>query len=474
VLIAMRSLSVLALLVACRGDAPPKPPPMLAMTFAMDGADPATLEHDVVERVEGAVAGLRDVKSIVSRIEANHATVLLELAPNSDVMTVTHDVRHALANIDAQLPRDLEPPVITRAAPDEKPVMWLAVRGQVPIGELSNFTHDVVRPRLERLAGVAGVELHGLAEMAVVVRPDLQRMLAAQVTVFDLQAAVQASAVDVPGGRIDARGASIRVVDGGTNLDSLGDLVVRQLNGAPVRVRDIATIEVGFERDVGSAQPAIAIRAQTDANKRAILRAVRDELAQNVPAHIQITEVASQPGAQVERPPPSLLVTLRGPELGTLRTHADALVADLAKAGVRDVVIDPPAGEPERTFSTDRARAADLQIPTADIVATLRALGGAHAGTATIDNRRHDVVIRLPAEESTFQSLFVRTQHGALVPISDVVQVTMGTSQTIMRRDRERAIALSIYGPPAVAKQVVSKVALPVGYRITSSSAMHR
>jgi multidrug efflux pump subunit AcrB len=447
------ALATVAMLGCRSSDPDPVAPPVIAISFSLDGADAPTIEREVVEPVEAALASLQNVRSIGARIDADHALVSAELAPGADVDRISQDVQHALGMLLPKLPRELAPPTITRTRRDDQPVLWLAVRGTLPIASLSSQATEAITPRLERVSGVAGVELHGMAELAVIIHPDLERITATGLTIVDVLAAVRMQSIDVPTGRIDSPGGSIRVAGKLADLEALGNTVVRQQGEALVRLRDVARIEVGLTRDPTGEEPAIGVKAQSTANKATVLRAVREELAaiaRELPAGVKVAEIAVPP-AHARRPVAPLVVAISGPELDALRDIARAIEAELAAARISQVVRDPPDGQPERIIVPDRDRAAQFGISLADLATTIHALGGTeHAGELVVEGQRRDVILRVPADslEALLARVGIRDRQGTVIPITTIVSVTAGLRQTITRRDRQRTITLSIDAPP--------------------------
>jgi multidrug efflux pump subunit AcrB len=425
----MRTLVLLAALAGCRDKAPAPSPPAIAIELTYAGANAALIERMAVMPIEQRVNGITGVTQIESRIDTDRATILVELDRNVD--TAMHEVHHAIAS--AELPAEVPPPTLHTTRRDDTPVVWLALRGEL-VTELSAFVHEEVFMRLQRIPGVSQVEAQGLAEPTLVVWPELERMTATGVSMFDVVAALQAT-------------------DAGS-FETFADLIVKP----QVRLRDIARIESTSERTPGD--PMIAVHARFDANRDAVLRAVRDELAKlQPPTGISITETKRDPPAR-----PALVATLQGEELAQLRELADDCVKRLAAAGVRDVVVDPPAGQPEQTVLPDRTRMAELGVSPADIHATLRVIGAQRISWTQLDGRRRPVVIKLPSNklDDVADKLTVRGVNG-LVPLSSLITVRFDLAESILRIGMRRTIRLSIRGDADAAKRVLREQPLPPG-----------
>lgn len=419
----MRTLVVLAALAGCRGKAPAPAPPAIAIELAYPGASAAVIETTAVMPIERGVAAIPGVTGVEARIDADKATLLVELDRDADV--AMHEVHHAIANAD--LPSDIAP-TLHATRRDDTPILWLALRGEAqPITELSAFARDEVVMRLLRVPGVAQVAEHGLATPTLVVWPDLAKLTAYGVSMFEVVAALQ-------------------VTDAGTP-STFGELIIKP----QVRLGDLARIELGFERTPGD--PMLAVHARIDANRGAVLEAVRAELAHlQTPPGLTVTETKRDPP-----PPPALVATLFGNDLDELHRVADDAVKRLTAAGVRGVVVDPPVGQPEQTVDPDRRRMAALGVSSADLHATLRVIGAQRIGWTQMDGGRRPIVIKLPAMPlaEAADKLTVRAANGGLVPLAQLVDVKVGTAQAILRIRMQRAVRLAIPEDAETAKRVL-------------------
>ena len=260
----MRSLALLIalplLLVGCRDKVPARGAPAITIMIEYPGASAEVLQVSVVMQIERAVNGIAGVRGIESRMETDRATVMLELASIDKIEDAMHEVQHALAQAVTSLPRDLVMPAISATRRDDQPIVWFEIRGNgtLPITELSTYAHEEIEQRLARLAGVGAVEPHGLADLTVIVWPDLDKVAAYGLVMFDVLAAVQATEV--------------------TQIESLGEIIIKQAGDVTVRLRDVARIEAAFERAPGAGAPMIAVRAQVTADPAVVLRTVREEI----------------------------------------------------------------------------------------------------------------------------------------------------------------------------------------------------
>ena len=430
----MRWLLLLIALVACSSKQHDSVgPPVIEVSIRYPGASADVMENSIALPIEQAVAKL--AKSIDTRCESDRLTMEIEVA---DVDAAAHEVRHALSSVQRDLPAGAELPVIAKTRKHDQPVIWLAVKGDLPITEVSRFAHELAID-LQRAKGVGEIEEHGLAERQVLVRPDLERLRAAGLTLFDVLAALQASEVG--------------------SIETLGDVAMRD----SIRLRDIALVEEGFERAPGAGPPMLAVHAQVNASRSEVLADVRARIKSlDLPPGVTVTEV---PSPSPPRPRAPVVATAVGLDLTVLRRFADDVTAELATAGITDVVRDPPDGGVLESVQIDRERALALGVQMPDVAATLRALTSTRVGR--ID--KTPIMLKLATQKLPLDQVYVRGTAGNLIPLSTIVTTKQEQAHVILRHNGERAIALAIYAPASLvakARTIVRARALPAGHRL--------
>jgi hydrophobic/amphiphilic exporter-1 (mainly G- bacteria), HAE1 family len=203
----------------------------------------------------------------------------LEVDPDK----ASNDINEHLATVLRDLPPGTRPEV-RKADPDAAPVIVLSVKfpDGLPIRDRTRFADKQVKQRIERLAGVGQVVILGGQDRQINVHLDAIRLAAAGVSAIDVQRAIGAGNVNVPGGTIE-RGplnTTLRIESRALQADQIGDIVVRELGNHPVKVRDVAEI-VDSEKDAetsavrnGRAAIALAVRKQTGTNTVAVVDGV--------------------------------------------------------------------------------------------------------------------------------------------------------------------------------------------------------
>ena len=262
--------------------------PIITVTTLLPGADPETMETDVTERLEEALNTLSGIRSLRSQSSESVSRVFVEFELDRDVDAGAQDVRDKVSSIRRLLPADIEEPVIEKLDPDAAPIMAIALAGQVPVRDLTTFADDVVKERLERVGGVGSVDIIGGREREVRVWIDASRLAAYSLAVDDVVRALQAENLEVPGGRIETADRELVVRTRGRlrRPADFGDIVVAERPAAPIRLRDIATVEDGMqdERSLSrlNQQRAVSllVRRQSGTNAVAVAHGVKEALAE--------------------------------------------------------------------------------------------------------------------------------------------------------------------------------------------------
>lgn len=257
--------------------------PYVTVVTVYPGASPEELEADVAKRIEDAVVSIDGLKHVSSTCMENVCLTLLEFQLHMDVDIVATDVREKLDLIRADLPDDVEDPVIQKFDINAKPIVTLALAGEVPLDELYDFADNTLRDRLTVISGVADVQLVGGAKRRVQVELDRDRLAARSLFSLSVVQAIQQGVRTIPSGRV-RDGRTEYAVKFDADYDQfadLADLEIANENGQRCHIRDIGQVSMATEEVRQAArldgQPCIAIKVvkKADANAVRVANAVR-------------------------------------------------------------------------------------------------------------------------------------------------------------------------------------------------------
>ncbi|MBI5648007.1 MAG: efflux RND transporter permease subunit [Ignavibacteriae bacterium] len=261
--------------------------PTISVSVSWEGAAPEIMEKDVVEPLEEALVQVEGWKSITSSARMGGATVTLELDLSRDVDLALQDVQTRVSQAQRRLPRDMDPPVISKSNPEDNPIMWIGLSGPFPQRVLSDYAQYRIKERLQTVPGVGEITMGGYLDRNVRIWVDASKLDERGLTVRDVIAALQREHVELPAGRIETQGreVNVRVLGEAMNLDVLRRIVVRENDGSPVYLQDVALVEDGFEdvrrlsRVNGVPAQGMGIKKQRGANAVAVAQDVKAILA---------------------------------------------------------------------------------------------------------------------------------------------------------------------------------------------------
>jgi len=277
---------------------------VVTITTTYRGAAPEVIDTDITEIIEGSVAGVAGVKTISSSSRRGRSRVVVEFEVGNDIDAAANDVRDAVSRVRADLPTDTDEPQVVKNDADSDPVMRLAVTSErLSAAEITDYVDRYIIDRLATVPGVASIDTYGGRPKAVRVWLDRRAMAARNLTVLDIELALQRANIELPAGELksDARQLSVRLDSRLPTVDAFADVVIDRVAGYPIRIKDIATVVSGVAEDDtivrnnGRTAVGMAVIRQSQSNTIAISEAVRAEIAElepNLPADMQI-EVGS-------------------------------------------------------------------------------------------------------------------------------------------------------------------------------------
>jgi multidrug efflux pump subunit AcrB len=260
--------------------------PTISISVTWEGASPEAIEHDVVEVLEEAVTQVEGITSITSTSRQNSAQITVELELSRPVDLALQDVEAKVAQAQQRLPRDINPPTISKTNPEDQPIMWIGLSGPFSQQELSDYARYQVKEKLQTVSGVGEITLGGYLERNVRIWVNAQKLDERGLAVSDVISALQKQHVELPAGYLNAQGReiSVRVMGEALDLNALRNIVVRDVSGARVYLSEVALIEDGFEdvrrmsRIEGNPVQGMGIRKQRGSNAVAVAEATREKI----------------------------------------------------------------------------------------------------------------------------------------------------------------------------------------------------
>ncbi|MFA6319263.1 MAG: efflux RND transporter permease subunit, partial [Elusimicrobiota bacterium] len=252
--------------------------PVLSVSLSWEGASPEIMETEVVDLVEDAMTTVEGVREISSNSRQGSANVTVEFELDRDIDVALQEVQAKLAQLQRRLPRDLDPPSVSKSNPEDNPIMWLALSGTAPLKDMMVLVETRVKQQFQTSPGVGEVFLGGLVDRNLRVWLDARAMEAKQITAVDVLTAISREHVEVPAGRLEtpAKEFNVRALGEFPSAEEFEGLLITQRGGAPIHVpiklREVARVEDGLAdarriaRADGVRAVGMGIRKQRGAN----------------------------------------------------------------------------------------------------------------------------------------------------------------------------------------------------------------
>jgi len=295
--------------------------PVVSVNTTYRGASAEVVESQVTKPLEDSLAGIEGVELMTSqsRSERSQINVRFKLSRNPD--SAAADVRDKVARVRGRLPDTVDEPVIAKVESDSQPIIYLAVQaGSLTPLEASDYVARYIKPRMSVLPGAADVRIFGERQVSMRINLDRTRLAGYRLTVQDVEDAIRRQNAEIPAGRIESQAREFTVVAETdlTTPDQFAGIVVANVGGYPVRIRDVGSAVVGAidERTISrfNGQPSlnIGVIKQAVANPLELSNAVRaevDKINPNLPQGMKLI-VAYDTSVFIDRSIKSVFTTI--------------------------------------------------------------------------------------------------------------------------------------------------------------------
>lgn len=231
-------------------DYPSVDPPIISVSTSFPGANADVIETQITEPLEAAINGIPGIRSLTSTSRDGRSFITVEFELEVDLETAANDVRDKVSGAMRLLPKDVDPPTVTKADADAQPIFGVSLRSDKrSLIDLSMYAEQYYKERLQTISGVSSVTIWGEKRYSVRLRMDPALLAAYRVTPMDVRDAVTRENVELPSGRIEGENTelTIRTLGRLMTIDDFNALVIREEGDRVVRFRDIGVAEVDAE-----------------------------------------------------------------------------------------------------------------------------------------------------------------------------------------------------------------------------------
>jgi HAE1 family hydrophobic/amphiphilic exporter-1 len=219
--------------------------PTVSIRTGLPGGSPQEVESLVTQQIEEVVNTVDGIDELRSISGQGSSFVIATFKLDRDLESAAQDIRDRVNSLGRSLPEDATPPVIQKFDNDSTPVITISLSADRSIRELTELADKTVRVQLERVSGVGEVRVVGGLDRAINVWIDAERLAAYQIPVTAIREALTRQNADVPGGNVNTgrQELVLRTLGRYTDPRAFEDLVIANVNGSPIRLRDVARVE---------------------------------------------------------------------------------------------------------------------------------------------------------------------------------------------------------------------------------------
>ena len=250
--LALILFGVISLLRLPVRELPDIDPPIVSVTTVYPGANASVVETEVTERLEEEINNIEGIKTLTSQSREEVSSITIEFDLARDIDQAAQDVRDRVARVRGKLPETIKEPIVAKQESDAQPVIWIGMNSaqQTPL-ELTTLAERQIKNRLQTVKGVSSVIIGGEQRFAMRLWLDAEKMAAHQITVLDVERALQQQNVELPSGRVENRSREMTIQTRGElkTPEEFNLLVIRNDAEKLVRLRDIGEAKAGVENE---------------------------------------------------------------------------------------------------------------------------------------------------------------------------------------------------------------------------------
>src|SRR5512133_3939428 len=225
-------------------------PAILTVSTSYPGANSDVIETQITEPLEQSINGIPGVRSLTSVSRQGGSNITVEFELSVDLETAAKDVRDKVSQAMRLLPRDTDPPTVTKADADANPILFLTVesdkRSLLEVSEIAELT---IKEQLQTISGVSAVSIFGQKRYAMRLWMDPVKLAGYELTPMDVRNAILRENVELPSGSIEGTSTqlTIRTLGLMTTPKEFNDLIIKQSGDQIVRFMDVGRAELGPE-----------------------------------------------------------------------------------------------------------------------------------------------------------------------------------------------------------------------------------
>ncbi|MFA7613723.1 MAG: efflux RND transporter permease subunit [Candidatus Caldatribacteriota bacterium] len=270
--------------------------PVVNISVTYEGAAPEIMEMDVIDPIESAVLTVEGVKKITSSARLGGANVSVEFNLDKNIDVAVSEIEAAVNQAGRNLPDDIDPPVIRKVNPDDRPIMFLAVTApEMAPKDLMAYARDSLKDQFQTVSGVADVFVAGYIDPNLRVWVNNDQLNRFELTVTDVINAIQLEHKESPSGYVEnyVTERNVRTLGEATSVEEFEMLPIIRRGGSPnyrpLFLKEVVTVEEGIadvrriSRANGLNALGLGIRKQRGSNAMEVANGIKAKMEQVKP-----------------------------------------------------------------------------------------------------------------------------------------------------------------------------------------------
>ncbi|MAC94050.1 MAG: acriflavin resistance protein [Flavobacteriales bacterium] len=227
-------------------------PPKVTVSTTYTGANADVIETQITEPLEESINGIEGIKTLTSVSRDGRSTITVEFDLSSDLDNAANDVRDKVSQAVRDLPEDADPPVVSKADADSRPIIFLNIKSDKrSLLELTEIAERDFKERLQTIPGVSEIRIWGEKKYSMRLWLDPAKMAAYKITPMDVRNALLEQNIELPTGRIEGRNVelSVRTIGRLTTPEEFNELVIKESDDRLVLLKDVGYAILGPENE---------------------------------------------------------------------------------------------------------------------------------------------------------------------------------------------------------------------------------
>ncbi|NLH29916.1 MAG: efflux RND transporter permease subunit [Bacteroidales bacterium] len=224
--------------------------PIITVRVNYPGANAEVIENQITEPLEQNINGIPGIRSLTSQSSQGSCRITVEFELDVDLETAANDVRDKVSRAQRYLPRDVDPPTVSKADADASPIMQITVQSPIrSLLEISEIAELTVKEQLQTISNVSAVDIWGENRYAMRLWLDPMKMAAYGVTPLEVKNALDKENIELPAGSVegDLIELSIRTLGLMKTPEEFNNLILKEDDKRIVRFKDIGFAEIDTE-----------------------------------------------------------------------------------------------------------------------------------------------------------------------------------------------------------------------------------